>query len=135
MALFEARTSTRYLWATLWTLAILAACSIPGEDLPDIDLFSFDKVAHFGVFALFGWLWMYAAGLPLRARAIRVLAAGIVYGILTELYQGQLPWERTPDVYDALADALGTVAGVLFYAYRPPAHRTQGAEAAALKGE
>jgi VanZ family protein len=102
--------------AVLWTLVILAACSIPGQDLPDIEVFSIDKVAHFTVFAVFGWLWMYASRAPLRTRVIRVLAAGIAYAVLTELYQGLLPWERTPDVYDALADAVGAVAGVLVYA-------------------
>lgn len=102
--------------AVLWTLVILAACSIPGQDLPDIEFFSVDKVAHFSVFTGFGWLWMYASRAPLRTRVIRVLAAGIAYGILTEIYQGSLPWDRTPDVYDALADAAGTIAGVLVFA-------------------
>lgn len=120
MAPSATRPTTRYTLAVLWTLAILAACTIPGEDLPDIDILSIDKFAHFAVFGLFGWVWMYALGQPFHARAAWVIAAGIAYGILTEVYQGLLPWERSPDAYDALADALGTVAGVLYYAYRPP---------------
>ena len=100
--------------AIVWTLGILAACTIPGSNLPKINIVSFDKAAHFVVFAGFGWLWM---------RALRetpwstwgVLAFGLVYAVLTEIYQGFLPFDRTPDPRDALANALGLLAAVLIY--------------------
>ena len=104
-----------HLVAIVWTLGILAACSIPGQDLPEIDFFSFDKIAHFTVFAGFGWLWMWALQGPLPHRTGYVLGAGLAYAALTELYQGLLPYDRTPDPYDALANALGLLAAVLLY--------------------
>ena len=42
---------------------------------------------------------------------IAVVLIGIAYGVFTEVYQGWLPWERIPDPYDALADAVGVVLG------------------------
>lgn len=104
-----------HLFAILWTLGILAACSIPGKDLPEIDIFSFDKIAHFTVFAGFGWLWMRALQGPLPRRTAYVLASGLAYAALTEVYQGLLPYDRTPDPLDALANALGLLTAVLLY--------------------
>lgn len=103
--------------AILWTLGILAACSIPGSDLPDIDIVSFDKFVHFVVFAGFGWLWMTALRGPLTHTTRWVLGAGIAYAVLTEIYQGLLPFERTPDPVDALANTVGLVIAILLYRF------------------
>lgn len=103
------------LLALCWTLGILVACSIPGKDLPAINIVSFDKFAHFAVFMGFGWLWMRAIrGAPAR-RARYVLGAGFAYAVLTEIYQGLLPFERTPDPMDALANTIGLLVGVVAY--------------------
>jgi VanZ family protein len=104
-----------HLLAITWTLGILAACTIPGRDLPSVNIPSFDKIAHVVVFAGFGWLWMHALrGTPAQ-KTWRVLAGGLAYAALTEIYQGILPFYRTPDLYDALANALGLLAAVLIY--------------------
>ena len=57
------RRNTVVALAVGWTVVILALCSIPGGDLPEVRIMSADKIAHFGMFAAFGWLWMLA--LPL----------------------------------------------------------------------
>ena len=104
-----------HLLATLWTLGILAACSIPGQDLPSVNIVSFDKFAHFVVFAGFGWLWMSVLQQPMGRRTGYVVGFGLAYAALTEVYQGFLPFDRTPDPYDALANALGLLAAVLLF--------------------
>jgi len=96
------------LLALLWTLGILAACSIPGTSLPSVSLWEFDKVAHFALFFGFGALGLWAY----PKRAGWVLLAGLAYAVGTEFYQGLLPWPRTPDPYDALANTIGLFAGV-----------------------
>lgn len=101
--------------AILWTLGILAACSIPGRDLPRLDLLEIDKLAHFSIFAGLGWLWMAALRTPREVRTARVLVAGFCYAVLTEIYQGFLPFERTPDPLDALANAAGLSVSVWLY--------------------
>lgn len=109
------RRTYRILLALGWTLLILVACTIPGRDLPRVDIVSIDKVAHFTIFAGYGWFWMFAAGNPL-ARATRwTLATGIAYAVLTEFYQGLLPWERTPDPFDALFNILGLLTAILAF--------------------
>ena len=105
-----------FLIAVLWTLLILAACSLPGRDLPQVDMVSFDKAVHFIMFASFGGLWMRA----FPGRTVWVLAAGLAFALFTEIYQGFLPFERTPDPYDALFNALGLCAAVVIYRLRHP---------------
>lgn len=106
---------TPWLFAVFWTLVILVACSLPGQDIPDISLFEYDKLAHFVMFAAFGWVWMYALRMPVRPRILWVLAGGIAYAFLTEVYQGLLPFERQPDLYDALANTGGLLTSVSLY--------------------
>ncbi|MDX1547864.1 MAG: VanZ family protein [Rhodothermales bacterium] len=103
--------------AILWTLAILAACSIPGSDLPDPGIPSLDKAVHLGVFFGFGVLWMRALDGRVRRCAGWVLASGLAYGVFTEFWQGWLPFDRSPDPADALANAVGVMLGVLAYRF------------------
>ncbi|MEM1270628.1 MAG: VanZ family protein [Bacteroidota bacterium] len=94
--------------AALWTLLILASCSIPGRDLPRVEIVQIDKFVHAALFFGFAWLWRWAGG---RTRV--VLASGLVYAVMTEIYQGWLPWDRTPDPFDMLANTVGLVLGLL----------------------
>jgi VanZ family protein len=107
----------KFAAATLWALLIFAACSIPGQDLPNVQIVQIDKFAHFFLFAVFGWAWMYALKSPLKKRALAVLLAGSAYSILIEIYQGLLPWDRSPDIYDVLADVAGLLAGLASSVY------------------
>ena len=100
------------LLALAWTLLILALCSIPGDSLPESELFSYDKLGHAGAFAIFAWLWLRAAT---PDRTAWVLAGGVAFAIGTELYQGLLPFGRLADPLDALADLVGLLAGFLAY--------------------
>lgn len=107
----------RYALALGWTLALLVALSLPESTLPSPPLDT-DKLAHLVLFGVFGWLWMRALPQPLPARTWWVLTLGLMFAGLTEVYQGILPWPRTPDLYDALANALGLTAGVVLFRHR-----------------
>lgn len=98
--------------AAAWTLAILALCSIPGNELPDVSIASVDKIGHFSMFAAFAWLWMHALRIEVRARLRLVFAAGLAYAVLTEVYQGLMPLGREPDVWDAVANSAGLITGL-----------------------
>lgn len=98
--------------AVVWTMAILALCSIPGRDLPEVDIISIDKIGHFAMFAGFGWLWMRALPRRTRRSVAVVFVAGLAYAILTEVYQGVIPIGREPDLWDAVANAAGLIVGI-----------------------
>lgn len=101
--------------AAVWTLLILVLCTIPGDDLPDVDVVSADKLGHFVIFAGFGWLWMWASRPNVRSVTLILLCAGLLFAGGTELYQGLLPFERQPSWADAVANVLGLVVGIWLY--------------------
>jgi VanZ family protein len=104
--------------AIAWTLLIVAACSIPGRDLPNLDIDWIDKAAHFVMFAVLAWLWLEVGSGSLVVRCGLIVTAGSLFGVLIEFYQGLLPWERTPDILDAVANSAGLIGGTLAFAAR-----------------
>lgn len=98
--------------AAAWTLLIIALCSIPGGSLPDPDVVGADKVAHFILFGVFGWLWIGVTDTRRGPGAWSVLLGGLLLAVLTEIYQGLLPFQREPSALDALANAAGLIAGI-----------------------
>jgi VanZ family protein len=100
------QTKLLYYAAIGWTIAIFIGCSIPGDGLPHA-FTSRDKVMHIGIFLLFGFLWR-----QLGRTIWWVLMAGAAYGMLIEIWQGVMPINRSFDLYDALADTVGTLLGI-----------------------
>lgn len=94
-------------WLALgWSIAIFIACSLPHSGTPTFT--TNDKWQHAAVFLIFGVLWMWSGRKP-----IRVIVAGIAFGMLIEIWQGVMPMlGRTFDWYDGLADAIGVLLGV-----------------------
>ncbi len=104
--------------ATLWTVLILALCSIPGTELPEVDLLSADKIGHFLMFAGFGYLWSWALGGASRRTARRVFLFGLLCAVGSEIYQGILPIGRDPSAADAVANVAGLITGIFLYGLR-----------------
>lgn len=96
--------------ALLWSLAVLAACSVPGDELPDASYLplSHDKWIHVFMFVGVGWLWVRAE--PRRVWAVAL--GGIAFGIGIEIWQTLLPIGRSADPFDALADVVGLAIGI-----------------------
>jgi VanZ family protein len=105
------RRLTAWLPAIAWALVIFtlsAQSRVPGPEVP-----GFDKVAHFGAYALLGWLAVRAAdrsALPLAVGAV----LGVLYGASDEIHQMYVPG-RSPDVMDWFADAAGVAAAFFVY--------------------
>lgn len=96
--------------ALLWSLGVLAACSIPGNDLPDVRLlpFSQDKWIHVALFVGVGWLWLRA----FPDRLWTILLGGVAFGIGIEVWQTLLPIGRSAELLDVVADVIGLVLGL-----------------------
>jgi VanZ family protein len=106
------------LWV-LWTLALLAILLLPIRDslIPNYRGFRhWDKVAHFGLFAVTGFMNIYGAGFfsSYRYRFIFGLVFGLTLAVGTELGQTLIPF-RSTSLYDLLADLAGLCLGVLTY--------------------
>ena len=93
---------------------------LPSKSLPKIpnwsDLFSPDKVAHFGAYAIFAVL----LSLPLYARynfrgILAAVVASASFGALMEFLQGVSGMGRDADYVDMVANLLGAILGGLLF--------------------
>ena len=96
-------------WAVLFALVALGSL-LPQGDLPS-GPDGFDKVQHFLGYAC---LSAYAVMLFARMRPQALAALAVIsFGIAIEVAQATLTDDRTGDSADAMANALGTLAGLL----------------------
>jgi len=103
--------------AILWTLGIFIGCSLPGKDLPPVDLFDhFDKVVHFTFFFVFAILWLGIRFPSLEGTKgwVLVVILSFSYGFFLEWYQINFVPGRSWDVWDGIADGVGGSFGCLF---------------------
>ncbi|WP_212001410.1 VanZ family protein [Chitinophaga sp. HK235] len=111
-----------YLPATLWIILILVLCTLPGKDIPTnsfLERIHFDKFVHFGLFGgivLFLSMGVYWQKKHISAFTLLLfIVIAAVYGFIIELIQKYWVVGRSFDLYDALADTLGAVAGVIVF--------------------
>ncbi len=91
---------------------MIAASSIPKIPTAPPPFLHYDKVLHLVEYGVFAWLW----GDALRERGgflerhvwMIIVAGGILWGTLDEIYQGSVGRSRDP--YDLLADTVAIVA-------------------------
>ncbi|MBL7890014.1 MAG: VanZ family protein [Bacteroidia bacterium] len=111
-------------WAMLWALFILVLCGIPGRDIPHIsflELLSFDKFVHAGVFFVLVLLMIRGSVLQTRFNFLSqysFLFSGslcVLYGGILELMQEAVFEERSADLYDFIANSFGVLLGMVFY--------------------
>ena len=103
----------------LWRIALgglalwIAGLALTPDPPPQVDT-GWDKANHVLAFAALGWVARGAAG-PATDAAWRWVAAVMVYGVLIEILQTQVPG-RHGEMADLLADAVGLAAGWIFAA-------------------
>jgi len=81
---------------------------------------AFDKLAHFGLFALLGLFLSFgvfkSTRLSLGIKIALTLVTGAVLGVLDEAHQSAVPL-RESDILDALADIAGIALGLIAYGF------------------
>ncbi len=105
----------RLTLAAIWTVVVLILLIVPATMVSSAGVPHADKVAHFGVFAVLGLLWMAALRRPIPQRSLFVFVGGVAFGILTEYLQASHTAGRQGELGDVLADTLGLVAGIFAY--------------------
>ena len=102
--------------AILWTLLILFACFTPSVDIPRVDIPLIDKWTHVVLFGVFSFLWLCARPTLTMKWVLQLLMISIAFGAGIELLQGLLIFlGRAMEFWDAVADALGGVVGVIVF--------------------
>lgn len=120
------RRALPWLPAVAWAGLIYGLSSrstVPGPEVP-----YFDKVAHFGAYAVLGALLAFAAHRSRAPLAVAVVL-GLLYGASDEVHQMFVPG-RSPDVLDWAADAAGVLTACFLYtrwrSRRAAAHAAAG---------
>jgi VanZ family protein len=105
------------LWV-IWTLALLAVLLLPLKDgiFPPEGFRYWDKVVHFGLFAVTGFMSIYGASFfsKFSYRFIFGLIFGLVLAIGTEFGQSFVT-SRSTSLFDLLADLIGLSLGLFTY--------------------
>jgi VanZ family protein len=118
-SIFSFLTSSRKraIWIALcWTLLILVACFIPGEDVPKVRIPFIDKWTHLIIFMGCGFFWSCVFAGSIVSRRGWVFVFSVFLGCLVELIQGSgLVRHRSFELNDMLADAAGALLGVVIF--------------------
>lgn len=87
----------------------------PSEKLAEINIWDYDKIAHYILFAV--WTFLYGVVRAIRKKRAPnlwlVFILGLTYGLLVEILQFIFPTNRSPELWDFIADALGSLSAVL----------------------
>jgi len=112
--------------APAWTLLIIVLLTIPGSSIPSASrLFEYDKLAHASLFFVLTILWLAALANRNVSKAIGIVLVIILFSFLSEWYQQMLPFDRTADVFDAIADTVGALLGLSFWGIKTAYSRTE----------
>lgn len=112
------------VWSLLWAIVIASLYFLPGKDMPVLsfwDILQFDKVGHFGVFAVLSVITLTGLKRQQQFRRMRVKAVALMltfiipYAALLEYFQGILSPDRTSDVMDFLANVGGSLIGIVIF--------------------
>lgn len=104
--------------AIYWTVTIIVLLSIPGEDIPSTGLEGWDKPVHATLFFVFTILWFRAISLRFVYCLLLTLLISTAFSVITELYQGMLPFGRIADPLDVVANWIGTGLASLYILYQ-----------------
>lgn len=101
--------------AFFWTLLILFLSFRSTSNIPNIDIPNIDKVVHFMFYFVFVFLWyryLFYIKKTENKHAFLLVLMAVVVGVLIELGQGCFTLTRQADVFDVIANSLGSIGGI-----------------------
>ncbi|GBE29607.1 MAG TPA: VanZ family protein [Bacteroidetes bacterium] len=108
----EIRDQKSFWLALAWAVFLFVLSSIPSDAFPELkEPLGFDKLIHLLLYGVLGALGLRGwPGRNISPWIVFVFCVG--YGVTDELHQYFVPG-RTPDIWDWLADTVGSLIGVL----------------------
>lgn len=97
-------------------ISVLSLSAVPKLNM-GLGIKSGDKYLHFIAYFGLSTIWYFALKDKIQKRLFNffVPLALIFYGIILEGLQSGITTYRTGDVYDALANAIGVIVGLVFF--------------------
>lgn len=109
-----------YLFLMLaWMVLIWTLSSLPAEDIPSVKIWGIDKIAHLGIYLVWGiWTVLFLhKSKASKAVVWSVFALMLIIAALDEYHQHFIPG-RQVSVYDLLANIAGLVIAFGLYFIR-----------------
>ncbi|PWJ58843.1 VanZ like protein [Dyadobacter jejuensis] len=97
--------------ALLWTILVYLSCNWPASDIPHNPTPGFDKLVHVIFFAVGVSLWLFRT----KMSFYKMFVYSFLFGLSIEISQWLLPFNRSFDWWDVLADTTGTLMAFLIY--------------------
>ncbi len=113
----------KFIPSIIWALLILYLSSVTGLNLPEslLDIFSIDKIGHFGIYGIFTVLLLYgfhqASSIWKKKGVYWAMIISILYGIGMEVMQYTFFPGRYFENLDIIANIIGSFTGLLFYKF------------------
>jgi len=109
----------QYKWVAItWFVIMCILFFLPGSAFPSENWLSkiyFDKLVHVGLFAILIFLWRSAFNSEFSAYNFLLLFSALLYGIMVEYIQRYFVANRDFDLYDVVADMIGSILGLLVW--------------------
>lgn len=109
--------------AIIWAVFILVLTLAPGKSVPDLSIFSYDKLGHGFIFFVLAFLLISGLYANLKDSVKRKNAVFVgaiiaaIYGFLIEAVQSIIP-DRSMEFYDGLANIVGSFLGLMLFYIR-----------------
>lgn len=98
----------------LFLLLITIGSSIPGKNMPALNIFSFDKILHIIEYFILGYLLMNVLKDKTYYPRLLTLFVGFMYGVSDEIYQFTVIG-RFASTFDVFADMLGLTLSIILF--------------------
>nr|WP_262921787.1 VanZ family protein [Flavobacterium amniphilum] len=99
----------------MWTLLVFYLSFKTPSEIPKFDFFLADKLIHFSFYFGFVFLWYHYMCFKKRVNwkdKLNLVIIAVFIGVLIEFCQGYFTTNRQADVFDALANAIGSLCGI-----------------------
>jgi VanZ family protein len=110
-----------YTPAIIWLFIILVISGYPGNHIPSLPVWQFDKLVHSIIYAILSFCLLipYYRQYIKENRRLRIgliiVFIGIFYGGFMELLQNYIFINRSGNWYDFIANMIGAIIGVILY--------------------
>ncbi|MCB5262473.1 MAG: VanZ family protein [Candidatus Cloacimonetes bacterium] len=105
-----------FILMLLWMVLIWVLSSLPSDDLPALNIWGIDKLAHLGIYLIWGiWALLFLAKLKASTALVCFsFSLMLVLAALDEFHQCLIPGRQVSG-YDLLANASGLVLAFILY--------------------
>ena len=98
----------------IFALLIMLGSSIPGENIPELYLFSSDKILHLLEYSVLGYFLINVLNDKTNYPYLLTFFLGFLFGVVDEIYQSTV-FGRFSSSFDVMADTIGLTLSIILF--------------------